>query len=71
MAIIAAKFQRKKKPGIFFKKIRTKIWQQQKNNQIFATQNKNMLRKQLHIESVNWCSPEKGLAICGTRKTIE
>jgi len=47
------------------KNISRKIWQRQKNNFIFAAQNKliNMLRNQLHIETKDF-SPI-GYNLCG------
>lgn len=41
----------------YFKNLFNKIWQQPKNISIFATQNKNMLSIQLHIESVKGFNP--------------
>ena len=48
-----------------------KIWQHQKNIFIFASQNKNMLRIQLHIESVNWFSPKGDYAGRGACSAAE
>jgi len=50
---------------IFFKNKYANIWQQRKIISIFATQNKNMLRITLHIESVNWFSPKGDYTVCG------
>jgi len=50
---------------LFFKNNCSNIWQQRKIISIFASQNKNMLRITLHIESVNWFSPKGDYSICG------
>ena len=54
-----------------FKNKYSKIWQQQKNNSIFATQNKNMLRSITHIKSENQFSPVGGYPDCGACNAAE
>jgi len=55
----------------YFKDLFCKIWQLSKKISIFATQNKNMLRIQLHIESVKGFSPRWDYTGRGACKAAE